>query len=75
MDASYLLMSILLNAQLLLLFVTLLQANIIVTRHVSNLKGKWQQKILSSCLRDSKTIYRSLLQNFYICLIWLDILT
>ena len=43
MDASYLLMSILLNAQLLLLFVTLLQANIIVTRHVSDLKGKWQQ--------------------------------
>ena len=25
--------------------------------------------------RDSKTIYRSLLQNFYICLIWWDILT
>ena len=30
--------------------------------------GKWQQVFLSSHLRDSKTIYGSLLQNFYICL-------
>ena len=38
MNTSYSLMSILLNAQLLLFSVTLPQANLIVTRHVSDLK-------------------------------------
>ena len=38
MNTSYSLMSILLNAQLLLFSVTMRQANIMVTRHVSDLE-------------------------------------
>ena len=36
------------------------------------IEGKWQQKIYS---RDSKTVYKSLLQNVYICFASEDILT
>ena len=41
-----------------------------------SLKGKWQQKFLLSYLKESlKIIYRSLLQNFYICFTLGDIVT
>ena len=33
----------------------------------SGVKGKWQQKFLSSHFKDFKTIDRSLLQNFLSC--------
>ena len=39
-------------------------------------KGKWQQKILLSHLKETlKVIYKCLLQNFYICFTLGDIVT
>ena len=50
---------------------------LLVTFYVSwAVKGKWQQKILVSHLKETpKIIYRSLLQNFYICFTLGDIVT
>ena len=38
--------------------------------HTPSFKGKWQQKFLSSHLKETAKQYIGLLQNFYICLIW-----